>query len=61
VVFVTHDIEEAVQIGDRVIVLGTRPACVRKELALPPGRSRTPAAPGVAEAEQAIMEELGLS
>ncbi|HSD88094.1 MAG TPA: ATP-binding cassette domain-containing protein, partial [Kofleriaceae bacterium] len=25
VVFVTHDIEEAVQIGDRVIVLGTRP------------------------------------
>ena len=61
VVFVTHDIEEAVQIGDRVVVLGTRPASVRKELALPPGRSRTPAAPGVAEAEQAIMEELGLS
>ena len=61
VVFVTHDIEEAVQIGDRVVVLGTRPACVVRELALPPGRSRTPAAPGVAEAEQAIMEELGLS
>ncbi|HUS26982.1 MAG TPA: ABC transporter ATP-binding protein [Kofleriaceae bacterium] len=61
VVFVTHDIEEAVQIGDRVVVLGTRPASVRKELALPPGRSRAPAAPGVAEAEQTIMEELGLS
>jgi NitT/TauT family transport system ATP-binding protein len=61
VVFVTHDIEEAVQIGDRVVVLGTRPASVRKELALPPGRSRSPAAPGVAEAEQTIMEELGLS
>jgi ABC-type nitrate/sulfonate/bicarbonate transport system ATPase subunit len=61
VVFVTHDIEEAVQIGDRVIVLGTRPASVRKELALPPGRSRAPATPGVAEAEQTIMEELGLS
>jgi ABC-type nitrate/sulfonate/bicarbonate transport system ATPase subunit len=61
VVFVTHDIEEAVQIGDRVIVLGTRPASVRKELALPPGRSRAPAAPGVAEAEQAILEELGLT
>jgi ABC-type nitrate/sulfonate/bicarbonate transport system ATPase subunit len=61
VVFVTHDIEEAVQIGDRVVVLGTRPASVRKELALPVGRSRSPAAPGVAEAEQAIMEELGLS
>lgn len=61
VVFVTHDIEEAVQIGDRVVVLGTRPASVRRELALPPGRSRAPAAPGVAEAEQTIMEELGLA
>jgi ABC-type nitrate/sulfonate/bicarbonate transport system ATPase subunit len=61
VVFVTHDIEEAVQIGDRVVVLGTRPASVRKLLELPIGRSRLPAAPGVAEAEQAIMVELGLS
>jgi len=61
VVFVTHDIEEAVQIGDRVVVLGTRPASVRRVLELPAGRSRSPATPGVAEAEQAIMEELGLS
>jgi ABC-type nitrate/sulfonate/bicarbonate transport system ATPase subunit len=61
VVFVTHDIEEAVQIGDRVLVLGSRPTHVRRILELPPGRSRTPASPGVAEAEQAIMDELGLS
>ncbi len=61
VVFVTHDIEEAVQIADRVVVLGIRPASVRKILELPAGRSRLPAAPGVAEAEQAILEELGLS
>jgi NitT/TauT family transport system ATP-binding protein len=60
VVFVTHDIEEAVQLGDRVVVLGDRPARVRRVLALPPGRPRPPAAPGVPEAEQAIMEELGL-
>jgi ABC-type nitrate/sulfonate/bicarbonate transport system ATPase subunit len=61
VVFVTHDIEEAVQLGDRVVVLGARPANVRRVLALPEGRPRAPAAPGVAEAEQAIMDELGLS
>jgi len=61
VVFVTHDIEEAVQIADRVVVLGTRPASIRRTLELPPGRSRAPAAPGVADAEQAIMDELGLS
>jgi NitT/TauT family transport system ATP-binding protein len=60
VVFVTHDIEEAVQIGDRVVVLETRPARVKRVLELPGGRSRAPAAPGVAEAAQTIMEELGL-
>jgi NitT/TauT family transport system ATP-binding protein len=61
VVMVTHDIEEAVMIGDRVVVLGSRPTSVRKVLELTGDRSRTPASPGVAEAEQAIMEELGLT
>jgi len=61
VVFVTHDIEEAVQLGDRVVVLCARPAGVRKILSLPPGRPRGPADPGVADAEQEIMIELGLS
>ncbi|CAN5868871.1 ABC transporter ATP-binding protein [soil metagenome] len=61
VVVVNHDIEEAVQIGDRVLVLGSRPTQVRRILELPAGRSRTPASPGVADAEQAIMDELGLS
>ena len=61
VVFVTHDIEEAVQLGDRVVVLGARPANVRRVLTLPVARPRTPAAPGVAEAAQAILDELGLA
>jgi ABC-type nitrate/sulfonate/bicarbonate transport system ATPase subunit len=61
VVFVTHDIEEAVQLGDRVVVLGPRPSRVRRELTLPAGRARPPAMPGVAEAAQTIMDELGLS
>jgi len=61
VVFVTHDIEEAVQLGDRIVVLGSRPTSVRRVLELPIPRPRQPAAPGVAEAEQAIMDELGLS
>jgi ABC-type nitrate/sulfonate/bicarbonate transport system ATPase subunit len=61
VVFVTHDIEEAVQLGDRVVILGPRPTSVRRVIALPPGRPRSPTAPGVSDAEQAIMEELGLS
>jgi len=61
VVFVTHDIEEAVQLGDRVIVLGPRPTRVRRVIELPPGRPRLPASCGVPEAEQTVMEELGLT
>jgi ABC-type nitrate/sulfonate/bicarbonate transport system ATPase subunit len=61
VVFVTHDIEEAVQLGDRVIILGPRPTRVRRVIELPPGRPRLPVVPGVPEAEQSIMEELGLT
>jgi ABC-type nitrate/sulfonate/bicarbonate transport system ATPase subunit len=61
VVFVTHDIEEAVQLGDRVVVLAPRPSRVRRVLDLPPGKPRAPADPGVAEAEQTLMTELGLS
>ena len=61
VVLVTHDIEEAVQLADRIVVLGARSASVRKVLTLPPGRPRAPTDAGVAAATQTILEELGLS
>ena len=61
VVLGNHDIEEAVQLADRIVVLSARPATVRRVLTLPPGRPRAPNAPGVADAEQTILEELGLS
>jgi len=62
VVLVTHDIEEAVQLADRVVVLGSRPASVRRVLDLPAGkRPRGPADPGVADAEETLLEELGLT
>jgi NitT/TauT family transport system ATP-binding protein len=40
VVFVTHDIEEAVRLSDRVIVLSGRPGTVRAEIAIPLSRPR---------------------
>jgi hypothetical protein len=43
-----------------VIVLGGRPTRVQRVVPLPIPRPRTPVTPGVAEAEQAIMEEIGL-
>ncbi|HRC54398.1 MAG TPA: ABC transporter ATP-binding protein [Kofleriaceae bacterium] len=60
-VLVTHDIEEAVQLGDRVLVLADRPTKVRRVFELRMPRPRSPTTPGAAEAAHAIMEELGLT
>ncbi len=43
VVFVTHDIEEAIVLSDRIVVLSRQPAKVVAELKVPFGRPRDPA------------------
>jgi NitT/TauT family transport system ATP-binding protein len=43
VVFVTHDIDEALLLGNRVLVLSGRPGRILEEFAIPNGRPRTPA------------------
>lgn len=40
VLFVTHDIEEAVLLADRVLVMTGRPGCIRDEVAIPIHRPR---------------------
>jgi NitT/TauT family transport system ATP-binding protein len=40
IVFVTHDIEEAVYLGDRVVVLTARPARIREEIVIDLPRPR---------------------
>jgi NitT/TauT family transport system ATP-binding protein len=60
VVFVTHDIEEAAQLADRVIVLSPRPCSIRRELRLRAPRPRALSHPEVIEAVEQIMDELGL-
>jgi len=60
VVFVTHDIEEAAQLADRVLVLSQRPARISKELSVGLRRPRNPTDDDVVKASKDILEELGL-
>ena len=60
VVLVTHDIEEAAQLADRVIVLSGRPGRIRSERSLSLPRPRELTHPEVVEAIHSVLVELGL-
>lgn len=60
VVLVTHDIEEAAQLANRVVVLSDRPAAVCRELRIDLPQPRALTHPVVVETVETILEELGL-
>jgi NitT/TauT family transport system ATP-binding protein len=60
VVLVTHDIEEAAQLADRIVVLSDRPARVCRELRVTIPRPRELTHPEVVETVHAILAEFGL-
>jgi ABC-type nitrate/sulfonate/bicarbonate transport system ATPase subunit len=60
VVLVTHDIEEASQLADRVLMLSDRPARIRDEVRLSVPRPRAATHPAVVGAVHRILTELGL-
>lgn len=58
VVFVTHNVMEAVTLGDRVICMGARPGCIKQELNIVLERPRAVEHPDTARFAQRIMANL---
>ena len=63
VMFITHDVEEAVYLADRVIVLSSRPGVIKCELNIDLPRPRRPmmiAEPEFGVLVRVLLEELGV-
>jgi NitT/TauT family transport system ATP-binding protein len=60
VLFVTHDVEEAVQLADRVVVMGKRPSRIRAILPVPVARPRDLDDPACRELRDEIFGIMGL-
>lgn len=58
IIFVTHNVEEAVLLGDRVIVMSTNPGKVKKEFKIELGRPRTIENIDLAYVMAQVMKEL---
>jgi ABC-type nitrate/sulfonate/bicarbonate transport system ATPase subunit len=60
VLLITHDVEEAVHLADRVMVLSQRPARIQATFSVPIPHPRKLSSPPVQELREAILRELGV-
>ena len=61
ILFVTHDIDEAVQMADRVVVLSSRPARIKEILAIDIPHPRNISSPRYLELRDELLTQIGLA
>jgi NitT/TauT family transport system ATP-binding protein len=61
IVFVTHDIDEAVQLADRVVVMSARPATIQQIVTIDIPHSRDISSARYLELRDGILEQIGLA
>ena len=61
ILFVTHDIEEAVQLSDRVLIMSQRPATIQEDVRIDLPRPRDLDSPGYLEKRDHIFRSMGMS
>ena len=61
ILFVTHDIEEAIQLADRVLVMSNRPATIQEVVNIDLPRPRDLDSPGYLEKRDRIFRVMGIS
>jgi NitT/TauT family transport system ATP-binding protein len=61
IVFVTHDIEEAVQLADRVVVLSARPAVIQQIVEIDIPHPRDISSSRYLDLRDGILQQIGLA
>ena len=61
VMLITHDVEEAIHVADRILVLSPRPARIQASFPVPFAHPRKVSAPEAQALRVAILKELGVS
>lgn len=61
IIFVTHDIDEAVQLADRVVVMSARPASIQQIVNIDIAHPRDISSPRYLELRDGIFQQIGLA